>query len=144
MIGYKKTGCYYPMAGKREEKMAGQADIALCFTPATELARMIREKEVSPVGVVETFLKRIEEVNPRVNAFCTLTAETAKEEAKRAEKAVMNGEPLGPLHGVPFSIKDLIYTKGVKTMRGSKIYENFMPAEDAPLVNKKKNAGGIM
>jgi len=124
--------------------MAGQADIALCFTPATELARMIREKEVSPVGVVETFLKRIEEVNPRVNAFCTLTAETAKEEAKRAEKAVMNGEPLGPLHGVPFSIKDLIYTKGVKTMRGSKIYENFMPAEDAPLVSRLKNAGGIM
>ncbi len=125
--------------------MTEQADFnEICFTPATELAQLIREKKISPVEVIDIFLKRIEDINPRLNAFCTLTAETARQEAARAEQAVMNGEPLGPLHGVPFSIKDLIHTKGVKTMRGSKIYENFVPDEDAPLVTRLKKAGGIM
>ncbi|MBW1710143.1 MAG: amidase [Deltaproteobacteria bacterium] len=125
--------------------MTGRSDFeAICFTPATELARMIREKEISPVEVVEIFLKRIEEVNPKVNAFCLVTSESAAQEAKQAEQAVMNGEALGPLHGVPFSIKDLVFTKSVKTMRGSRIYENFVPDEDAPLVTRLKGAGGIM
>ena len=95
-----------------------QADTeSICYRPAVELARMIREKKLSPIEVVNAFLQRIEEINPKVNAFCTMTAETAVEEAQRAEQAVMDGEPLGPLHGLPFSIKDLVYTKAVRTMR---------------------------
>jgi aspartyl-tRNA(Asn)/glutamyl-tRNA(Gln) amidotransferase subunit A len=114
------------------------------YTTAIELALMIRRKEISPVEVVIAFIHRIEEINPKVNAFCTLTFEKALEEAKQAEQDVMEGKPTGPLHGVPFSIKDLIITKGVRTMRGSKIYEQFVPKEDAPLVERLKKAGGIM
>jgi aspartyl-tRNA(Asn)/glutamyl-tRNA(Gln) amidotransferase subunit A len=115
-----------------------------CYTSAVELARLIGRKELSPVEVVTAFIRRIEAINPKVNAFCTLTFDSAIKEAKRAEREVMEGKPLGLLHGVPFSVKDLVYTKGVRTMRGSKIFENFIPQEDAPLVERLKKAGGIM
>ncbi len=115
-----------------------------CYKSAVELARMIRMKEISPVEVVTAFIRRIEAVNPKVNAFCTLTFDSALEAAKQAERDVMEGKPLGTLHGVPFSVKDLIHTKGVRTMRGSKIYEHFVPDDDAPLVERLKEAGGIM
>ena len=116
----------------------------ICYTPAVELAEMIRKKNISPVEVVNTFFKRIEELNPKINAYCTLTMESALREAERSEQMVMAGENLGLLHGVPFSIKDLVYTKSVRTMQGSKIYEEFVPDEDAPLVERLKAAGGIM
>ena len=116
----------------------------VCYTSAVELARRMRHKELSPVEIVTAFIRRIEAINPKVNAFCTLTFDSALDEAKRAEQAVMEGKPLGPLHGVPFSVKDLVYTKGVRTMRGSKIFEHFFPQEDAPLVERLKKAGGIM
>ena len=116
----------------------------IAFTPAVELARMIRAKEISPVEVVAVFAERIERINPKVNALCTLTLDQAREAAKKAEAAVMEGRPLGPLHGVPFSVKDLIHTGGIRTMRGSKIFENYIPSEDAPLVARLKEAGGIM
>ncbi len=116
----------------------------ICYTPAVELAEMIRKKDISPVEVVNTFFKRIEELNPRINAYCTLTMESALREAERAEQMVMAGEDLGLLHGLPYSIKDLVYTKSVRTMQGSKIYEEFVPEEDAPLVERLKAAGGIM
>ena len=119
-------------------------DIELCYRPATELAREIASRRLSPVEVVDTFLQRIERLNPTLNAYCTLTAEQARADAKAAEAAVMRGEALGPLHGVPFSIKDVVYTKGVRTTRGSKLYENFVPDEDAPLVERLEAAGGIM
>ena len=125
--------------------MAAQpAEGNICYNSGTELARMIRDKEISPVEVISIFIRRIEEINPQVNAFCTLTFDSAFDDAKKAEQAVMEGKPLGPLHGVPFSVKDLLYTKGVRTMRGSRIYENFVPDEDAPAVARLKKAGGIM
>ena len=117
---------------------------SFCYSSAVELARMVRSRELSPVEIVTAFIKRIEAVNPEVNAFCTTTFESALREAKQAEKEVMEGRPLGPLHGVPFSIKDLIYTKGIRTMRGSKIFESFVPQVDAPLVERLKKAGGIL
>jgi hypothetical protein len=106
----------------------------LCYTPATELARLIRTKAVSPVEVTRAVLDRIDRVNPAVNAFCTLTAETALEAARDAERAVTSGAPLGPLHGVPFSVKDLNLTKGVRTMSGSFIFEHRVPDADAAFV----------
>lgn len=117
---------------------------SLCYTPAVDLAEMIRSREISPVEVVDAFLERIDEINPKVNAFCTVTADTARDAARKAEQAVMGGSNLGILHGVPFSIKDLIYTKSVRTMQGSRIYENYVPDEDAPCVERLKNAGGIL
>ena len=120
------------------------SDTDLCFMPATDLAAAIRTKQVSPVEVVNAVLARIEQLNPRLNAFCLVTAEAARQAAQAAEQAVMRGEPLGPLHGVPVSIKDLVITKGMRTMRGSKLYEHDVPTEDAPVVERLKAAGAII
>ena len=116
----------------------------LCYMPAARMASAIRQKKLSPVEIVDALLERIEALNPKINAYVTLTAQSARREARRAEQAVMKKAPLGPLHGVPYSIKDLTITKGVRTMRGSKIYETFVPDEDPPLVERLRAAGGIM
>lgn len=116
----------------------------LCFTPATELARLIRDRAVSPVEVTEAVLARIERLNPRLNAYCTVTAESALAEATAAEAAVVNGAALGPLHGVPISVKDLTYTQGVRTARGSRLWADYVPDEDAPVVERIKQAGAII
>src|SRR5213592_89075 len=99
----------------------------LCYTSATELARLIRTKALSQVELTQAVLDRIARLNPVVNAFCTLTPETAMADARAAEQAVMTGARLGPLHGVPFSIKDLALTEGVRTMSGSFIFEHRVP-----------------
>ncbi|MBI4767109.1 MAG: hypothetical protein HY787_21395 [Deltaproteobacteria bacterium] len=119
-------------------------DKSFFYTSARELARLVRRKELSPVEIIKAYIRRIETVNPMVNAFCTTTFDSAIKEAKQAELAVMKNKALGPLHGVPFSVKDLVCTKGVRTMRGSKIFESFVPQDDAPLVERLKKAGGIL
>src|SRR5581483_3174301 len=116
----------------------------LCYTPATELARLIRTRAVSPVEVTRAVLERIERINPTLNAYCTVTADAATATARAAEEAVMRGDALGPLHGVPYSVKDLNFTKGVRTMGGSYIFEHRVPTLDAPLVRRLKAAGGVM
>jgi len=116
----------------------------LCFTPAIELVTMIRAKQLSPVELTRAVLERIERVNPTLNAFCTLTADTALARARDAEAAVMRGGPLGPLHGVPYSIKDLAFTRGVRTMSGSHIFATRVPDVDAPFVRRLAAAGGVM
>jgi Asp-tRNA(Asn)/Glu-tRNA(Gln) amidotransferase A subunit family amidase len=116
----------------------------LCWTPATELARMIRDKDTSPVEIVDAFLSRIDRVNPAVNAYCTVTADEARAAARRAEEAVSRGDALGPLHGVPYSLKDLTPVRGVRTTMGSKIFEHAVPEEDAALVERLRGAGAIL
>lgn len=116
----------------------------LCYMPATEMAQAIRTKRVSPIEVVEAILARIEALNPLLNAYCTVMADQARRAAVEAEAAVMKGEPLGPLHGIPVSIKDVIITKGIRTTWGSKLYEHFIPDEDAPVVERLKQAGAII
>src|SRR5437773_7774506 len=121
------------------------ADERLCWQPATELAAAIRRKRVSPVEVVDAILERVERINPKLNAFVTLTDEAARREAKAAERALMKrGGSLGPLHGVPFSVKDLVVTKGVRTTFGTPLYRDNVPTEDAPMVERMKRAGAIM
>ena len=83
-------------------------DTDLLFMSATDLAEAIRNGRVSPVEAVDAVLEGIDRLNPSLNAFCTVTGEYAREMARKAEAAVMNGEPLGPLHGVPVSIKDIL------------------------------------
>jgi len=119
-------------------------DRTLVETDALTLARLIRDKQVSPVGVVEAVLARIEALQPTVNAFITVTAEEARAAARRAEAAVMGGERLGPLHGVPFSVKDLLPTRGVRTTMGSLIFADQVPAEDAVPVRRLREAGAIL
>jgi aspartyl-tRNA(Asn)/glutamyl-tRNA(Gln) amidotransferase subunit A len=116
----------------------------LCYMPAADLAAAIRGKRLSPVEVVDAALVRIERLNPSLNAYCTVTAEAARAEARAAEAAVMAGRPLGPLHGVPVCIKDLVVTKGIRTTWGSKIHEYVVPEEDAPLVERLHAAGAII
>ncbi len=116
----------------------------LCYLSATELAAAIRTKKVSPVEVVDAVLTRIERLNPILNAYCTVTPDAARSAAKDAEVAVMRGESLGPLHGVPVSIKDTLMTKGVRTTWGSRAFEHFIPDEDAPVVERLKGAGAII
>jgi aspartyl-tRNA(Asn)/glutamyl-tRNA(Gln) amidotransferase subunit A len=116
----------------------------LCFTPATRLAAAIRQKKLSPVEVVNAVYERIQRINPKINAFCTLTEEQAHRLAKESEAAVMRGDRLGALHGVPVSIKDVFPTRGVRTMFGSHIRKSYVPEEDAPAVAKLLAAGAIL
>jgi Asp-tRNA(Asn)/Glu-tRNA(Gln) amidotransferase A subunit family amidase len=119
-------------------------DLELCYTPATELARLIRGRELSPVDVVHNSLERIEQVNPGLNCFCFVFPEEALERAREAEAVVARGDSIGPLHGVPIAIKDLTPTKGKRTTMGSYAFEHYVPDENALIVEKLLGAGAIM
>jgi amidase len=119
-------------------------DRDLCFTPATELARLYRARKVSPLEVMRAVLARIDAVNPRVNAYVTLARESALAAARRATGALRRGATLPPLFGIPVSIKDLAATRGIRTTSGSKIYEHHVPSEDALVVERLKAAGAIV
>ncbi|MDB5526270.1 MAG: glutamyl-tRNA amidotransferase [Rhizobium sp.] len=116
----------------------------LCFLPATELAARIGRREVSPVEVVEAYLKRIEARNPVINAYTLLLADQAMDAARAAEKAVMAGKPLGPLHGVPVGIKDLDDVAGVPTSMGSRAVHNRVPKNSAAAIQRLQDAGAIV
>jgi Asp-tRNA(Asn)/Glu-tRNA(Gln) amidotransferase A subunit family amidase len=116
----------------------------LCYLPATDLATLIRTRKVSPTEVADAFLTRIERVNPTINAYCTVTADRALAEAREVEAALGRGESVGPLAGVPMSIKDLLLTKGIRTTRGSLLYADNVPTEDAPVVERLRQAGAIL
>jgi len=105
----------------------------IIFSDATKLAELIRTKEVSPVEVVQAHLDRIAAVNPKINAIVTL-ADGALKAAKAAEAAVLAGDEIGPLHGVPFTVKDSIDTADVATQRGSPIFKGRVPDVDATSV----------
>ena len=111
---------------------------------ASELARLIATKEVSPVDVMRGYLDRIERYDSDLNSYITICKDDALEEAKKAEKAVMDGEVLGPLHGLPLGVKDQFETKGVLTTASSKILANYVPNEDATIVARAKEAGAIL
>src|SRR6266540_5753195 len=111
---------------------------------AAEMAAAIRKKKLSPVDVMRAVLARIERVNPMLNAFVTLTADQAIKDARAAERALMKrGARVGPLHGVPFSTKDLVITKGIRTTFGTRLYADNVPTEDAPMVERLRTAGAI-
>jgi aspartyl-tRNA(Asn)/glutamyl-tRNA(Gln) amidotransferase subunit A len=115
----------------------------LIYSDAMKLAELIRTREVSPVEVMKAHLDRIEAVNPRVNAIVTI-ADSALHSAQEAEAAVLRGDELGLLHGVPFTVKDSIDTAKVLTQRGSPIFRGRMPETDATSVARMKKAGGIL
>lgn len=119
-------------------------DIELAYASAGDVAARIRKKEISPVEVVENSLARIEEVNPALNCFCYVYAEEAVGLAREAEAAVMRGDELGPLHGVPVAIKDFTPTRGKTTTRGSRAFADWVPDRDALIVERLRGAGAIM
>jgi aspartyl-tRNA(Asn)/glutamyl-tRNA(Gln) amidotransferase subunit A len=116
----------------------------LVWKPITELARMIAAKEVSPVELIQAHLDRIEVLNGKLKAYITVCREEALAAAKAAEAAVLNGQPLGRLHGIPIGLKDLYATQGIKTTGGSKILAEWVPTEDATVVTRLKEAGAIV
>ena len=130
-------------AAKISEVSSVKEADAICYKDATELASLIRTKQLSSREIVQAHLNRIEAINPKVNAIVTLLAEDALKGADAADKAVKNGVELGPLHGVPFTIKDAIDTAGVLTQRGSKIFAGNIPEKDATVVTRFKAAGAI-
>lgn len=113
------------------------------YMDATALARLVRTGQISSREIVQAHLDRIAAVNPKVNAVVTLMADAALKDADAADKAVASGATLGPLHGVPFSIKDALDTAGVLTQRGSKLFAGNIPDKDATAVARFKAAGGI-
>lgn len=115
----------------------------IIYSDATRLAELIRSRQVSPIEVVKAHLDRIEAVDPKVNAIVTV-AGNALDAARRAERAVMAGDELGALHGVPFTVKDSIDTAGVMTQRGSPIFRGRVPETDATSVARMRKAGGIL
>jgi len=119
-------------------------NLDLCYLPALELARRIRKGQLSPCRVMDNVLARIEEVNPLLNCFCFVYPEEAREKAALAEQAVTERRRLGPLHGVPIAFKDLTPTRGKRTTMGSRIYRDWLPDEDAVVVQKLTAAGAIM
>ena len=115
----------------------------LCFLPATELARLIRAREVSCAEVMEAHLAQIGRVNPRVNAIVTLLPERAMDGAKAADAALARGESVGSLHGLPIAFKDVVLTKGIRTTRGSLVFKDLVPEEDELIVQRVTGAGAI-
>jgi amidase len=116
----------------------------LCFRTAVELAELVCKREVTVCEVMTDHLQQIERVNPKVNAICTLVAEQAMDEAKRADDALVKGKVPGPLCGLPIAIKDLELTKGIRTTYGSPIYRDHVPDEDVLFVQRLKAAGAII
>src|ERR1700685_1378183 len=116
----------------------------LTFLPAVVMAEQIRKSALSPVELVEAHLARIEKLNPKLNAFVHLDAEGARRQARAAEEAVTRHEKLGPLHGVPISIKSSIEVTGLRCESGTKLRAGFVAAQDAPLVSRLRQAGAII
>lgn len=112
--------------------------------PAHELAGLIASKAVSPVDLTKVVLERIDRLQPTLNAFITVCHDAALAAARQAEQAVMDGAPLGLLHGVPYAVKDLVNTAGVRTTFGSLVYEHNVPDEDAVAAARMKAAGAIL
>ena len=116
----------------------------LVFKNARELGTLIRTQEVSPVDVVETYLARIEALNPKLNAFITVTAEHALDRAREAEREIQRGRYRGPLHGIPYAPKDLLATKGILTTNGSKVTADWKPEYESTITERLNRAGAIL
>jgi len=116
----------------------------ICFMPATELAERLRSRRLSASEVVQAFLERIRRVNPSLNAYVTLDEERALREARAADERLFHAARPEPLHGVPFSVKDVVFTAGLRTTAGSRIYERYVPEKDAIAVARLRAAGAIL
>jgi Asp-tRNA(Asn)/Glu-tRNA(Gln) amidotransferase A subunit family amidase len=114
------------------------------FLPAVTMARQIRGKKISPVELAEIHLAKIERLNPKLNAFVHVAPERVLREARAAEAAVAGGGPLGPLHGVPVSIKSSLEVAGLRCESGTRLRAGFVASRDAPLVERLRNAGAIV
>ncbi|MHB8525444.1 MAG: amidase [Candidatus Acidiferrales bacterium] len=116
----------------------------LCYLTIAEAGTLLRMRKISPVELTQAALERIDALNPRLNAFITVTAERALREARAAERDISRRKYRGALHGIPITLKDNICTEGVKTTAGSRILKNFIPQADADVARKLSRAGAIL
>ncbi|MGH6914573.1 MAG: amidase, partial [Geminicoccales bacterium] len=116
----------------------------LALASIAELAPRLAAREVSPVEVTEAVLARIERYEPVLNAFITVTADSARHAARAAEEAIMAGMLLGPLHGIPLALKDLYATRGVRTTYGSPLFADWIPDFDGATAERLKRAGAVL
>ena|ERR1700758_4329342 len=119
-------------------------DDRVCLRPAAELAEMIRRRELSSRELLELFLARVDRINPAVNAVVTLDREAAFTAAARADEQTAAGGPLGPLHGLPITIKDAIEVGGLRSTGGAAALADHVPAADAPAVSRLRSAGAVV
>src|SRR5215471_7839978 len=112
----------------------GYSSRQLPLLELAEASQAVQKKEVSPVELTRACLARIEKLNPELNAFITVTAESALEDARRAEAEIMRGEWKGPLHGIPMAAKDLAETAGVRTTAASAVLKDYVPTTDAEVI----------
>lgn len=122
----------------------GAADNDVSNWDLVNLSQAIREKKLSPVEVIRHLLQRIESVNPRLNAYITVAAEEALATASRLEKEAAAGSLRGPLHGVPVGLKDIVYTKGLRTTMGSEAFRDYVPDYNAAVVERLEEAGAMV
>jgi aspartyl-tRNA(Asn)/glutamyl-tRNA(Gln) amidotransferase subunit A len=116
----------------------------ICRMDAVTVAEKIRTKQLSATEVTEAVLGRMDKLNPVLGAFCTPSPDVARAQAKAIDADIMAGKTVGPLAGVPVGIKDLVYTKGIRTTSGSIIYKDYVPTEDDVVVERLKAAGAII
>src|SRR6202521_2671663 len=125
-------------------------DTDIAFASIEEIGKLFRKRKLSPAELTKLMLARIDRLNPQLNAYITVTAEVALAQAKKAEAELFaprgrkGHRDRGPLHGIPISLKDNIYTEGIRTTAGSKILKDFMPQHDAKIVVLLKEAGAIV
>ena len=122
--------------------MAAQDD--LLFLPATEQAKLLRSRKLSPLELTDAYLARIEALNPRVNAFITVTAERARQDARTAEQTLMRNAQVGPLFGVPYAPKDILATKGIRTTNGSKVTATWVPDYESTITERLARSGSVL
>jgi aspartyl-tRNA(Asn)/glutamyl-tRNA(Gln) amidotransferase subunit A len=120
------------------------SDLDLCGLTIARAAKALRARELSPLELTESYLRRIDRLNPRVNAYITVTAERALADARRATEAFAAGEIRGPLHGIPVALKDLYETAGIRTTGGAKIHADHVPTRDCPVARRLREAGTVL
>lgn len=126
------------------KQMSTHSESELAFLSIEQAARLLRRKEISPLELTEVALARIERWNPALHAYLTVLAEGARRQAKLAEREIRRGRMGGPLHGIPISIKDNFWTRGIRTTAGSKILADFVPNEDSEVAKTVARSGAIL
>jgi aspartyl-tRNA(Asn)/glutamyl-tRNA(Gln) amidotransferase subunit A len=123
---------------------AARGGVDLPSLTIAEAGQRIASRQLSPVELIQGFLARAEDLNPRVGAFITITAEHAMDAARNAEREIMQGNYRGPLHGIPYGVKDTFYARGIRTTAGSFVLRDFHPDFDATIVRRLNEAGAIL
>ena len=133
------VGGMSPVYSAQKKASSGVTSLSL-----SQASQLVRSKKLSPAELTEACLERIERLNPKLNAFITVTSESALAEARTAEREIQQGHWRGPLHGIPLALKDLFDTAGVRTTAGSALFKDRIPAQDSEVVRRLKAAGAVL